>query len=92
MFWQYTELYQDPEPLECSDARDSLVTRAAGDRWVMSGRALAARVPSVIVPGESPADWNILLNPLHPLFASLEWTVVGEIVFDRRFFVVSSGP
>jgi RES domain-containing protein len=55
-------------------------TRAIGDRFVAGGRALALRVPSVVVPSES----NYVLNPAHPAFASL---VIGAPVafpFDPR--------
>jgi len=39
-----------------------------GDQWVDSMRSCILEVPSVIVPHES----NLILNPKHPDFASLE--------------------
>jgi hypothetical protein len=42
-------------------------TQAIGDRFVADARALALRVPSVVVPSEP----NYVLNPAHPAFASL---------------------
>ncbi len=47
-------------------------TRSYGDEWLASGRSVALRVPSVIVPVES----NVLLNPRHPDF-NLEWVIPG---------------
>lgn len=56
------------------------VLAAIGSRWIESKKSLALRVPSVIVPEES----NILLNPLHPDFDSLEISKPEVFTFDRR--------
>jgi hypothetical protein len=45
---------------------------AAGKRWIDSLRSLAIRVRSVIVP-HTPADFNILLSPLHDAWTAIEW-------------------
>ena len=42
------------------------VSQAVGDVWLDSRRSLALRVPSSVVP----TDHNVLLNPLHPSFAT----------------------
>lgn len=42
--------------------------RRLGDRWLESGRSLALRVPSAVVPAES----NVLINPRHPAFGEVE--------------------
>jgi RES domain-containing protein len=42
-----------------------------GDDWIDSKRSCVLRVPSAVVPHE----WNYLLNPAHPDFASVE---IGE--------------
>jgi RES domain-containing protein len=42
--------------------------RRVGDRWLESGRSLALRVPSAVVPAES----NVLINPRHPAFEEVE--------------------
>jgi RES domain-containing protein len=55
-------------------------TRAIGDRFVADGRALALRVPSVVVPSES----NYLLNPAHPAFASIRIGAPVSFPFDPR--------
>jgi RES domain-containing protein len=55
-------------------------TRAIGDGFVADGRALALRVPSVVVPSES----NYLLNPAHPAFASIRIGAPVSFPFDPR--------
>jgi RES domain-containing protein len=55
-------------------------TRAIGDRFVADGRALALRVPSVVVPSES----NYLLNPAHPAFTSIRIGAPVSFPFDPR--------
>jgi RES domain-containing protein len=55
-------------------------TRSIGDRFVADGRALALRVPSVVVPSES----NYVLNPAHPAFASLQIGAPVAFPFDPR--------
>jgi len=47
-------------------------SRAFGDAWLVSGRSVAMRVPSVILP----RGWNVVLNPAHPEFADA--LVAGE--------------
>lgn len=42
--------------------------RRLGDRWLESGRSLALRVPSAVVPAES----NVLINPRHRAFEEIE--------------------
>jgi RES domain-containing protein len=61
--------------------RDQRITRAIGDRWLMSRASVAMRVPSALVPME----FNCLLNPAHPQF-ELGWAAGGPLpfVFDPR--------
>ncbi len=55
-------------PADAFSRRDDLAqTRALGDRWLRKASGLALAVPSVIVPQE----FNYLLNPAHPRFATL---------------------
>ena len=62
-----------------------LVSLNWGTRWARSGVQLVAEVPSIVVPEES----NILLNPAHPLAASLvarklrRWTYDGRLALPR---------
>jgi RES domain-containing protein len=51
-----------------------------GDEWIKTGRALALRVPSVIVDG----GFNILINPEHTGFALVKIDSVSVYDFDPR--------
>ena len=55
-------------------------TQALGDAWVMAGRSVALRVPSVVVPVES----NYLLNPKHIDFARVRIGSPMPFPFDPR--------
>ena len=57
------------------------VSQAVGDQWIASRSSVAMRVPSVIVPSE----YNVLLNPLHPDFASVAAVEVIDALIDERF-------
>jgi RES domain-containing protein len=41
--------------------------QAVGDEWLQSGRSLALRVPSAVVPAEE----NVLIKPEHPEFEAV---------------------
>lgn len=49
-----------------------------GDQWVRSGEAVALRIPSAL----SPVEYNYLLNPAHPAYASI---VRDAVTVDFRF-------
>lgn len=51
-----------------------------GDAWVKSGRSLALRVPSAVLPRQS----NCLLNPAHPQFAKVRLGRAEAFDFDLR--------
>lgn len=57
--------------------------KAAGEKWVESLSSLALRVPSIITPLES----NILINPRHSEFGTVEKVGVQELKMDGRLFV-----
>jgi RES domain-containing protein len=67
-------------PADWRDVPPPASTQALGDRFVASGRALALRVPSVVVPSES----NYVLNPAHPAFASITIGAPVAFPFDPR--------
>lgn len=54
--------------------------QAFGTAWARSGRSLALRVPSAVVPEE----WNAVLNPAHPAFPRLEIDGPRPFAFDSR--------
>lgn len=51
-----------------------------GDTWVKSSESALLCVPSVVIPMEQ----NVLINPLHPDAAHLDFTNTGKFLFDRR--------
>jgi RES domain-containing protein len=56
--------------------------QAIGDEWVRSGRSLALRVPSAVVPHAT----NLLINPEHPDFARVSVESTDPFTFDPRLF------
>ena len=52
----------------------------AGNAWLASGACALLLVPSVIVPEE----YNVLINPLHPLANKLTASVVRQYIYDPR--------
>jgi len=57
-------------------------TRDVGDAWIRGGASLAMRVPSVPIR----AEWNVLVNPLHPRIGELKIDPPQPFVFDARMF------
>ena len=62
--------------------------RTIGDHWVSSGKSVALRVPSVLVPSES----NFLLNPNHPDYTKLRIGKLLPFRFDPRLSSRSGEP
>jgi RES domain-containing protein len=56
--------------------------RGYGDRWIRGRTSVALHVPSAAVQGE----WNVLLNPDHPDFATLKFQKPKPFEFDLRMF------
>jgi RES domain-containing protein len=56
--------------------------QAIGDAWVRSGTSLALEVPSAVIPSES----TLVVNTLHPAFASLRLVSVAPFALDPRLF------
>lgn len=81
--YAFTSIELRAEP-EIADFRGSLTdleaTRRYGHRWAMDRQALALLVPSAIIP----VEFNLLLNPLHPEFETLQWSAPQPFAFDVR--------
>jgi len=63
-------------------AADAITARDLGDEWIRSRSSLAMMVPSVPIR----AEWNVLLNPLHPAIALIEIDPPQPFHFDARMF------
>lgn len=85
--WSSAELSGVPEVLNIGDLRSVRSCQADGGRWLRDGRQLAVRVPSVVIAQE----YNILLNPAHPLYGSMVWSLPQPFYFDPRLFVAEPG-
>jgi RES domain-containing protein len=57
-------------------------TRELGDSWIVGRSSLALLVPSVPIR----AEWNVLVNPLHPRMSELKTEPQQPFVFDARMF------
>lgn len=53
-----------------------------GDKWAGGRKSLGLKVPSAIVP----AEYNILINPLHPEITKVKLIDNVEFPFDKRLF------
>ena len=56
--------------------------RELGDGWIGGRSSLALLVPSVPIR----AEWNVLVNPLHPRMSELQIEAARPFVFDARMF------
>jgi RES domain-containing protein len=57
-------------------------TRAIGDKWIREKSSLALMVPSAALR----AEWNVLVNPLHPAVAEIKVAEPLAFHFDARMF------
>lgn len=62
--------------------RDTTETQKIGDKWLTSNQTPLLRVPSVIVN----AEYNFILNPIHPDFQHIKLINTESLAFDERFF------
>jgi len=62
------------------DAAAGADTAGIGDAWLASGKSLALRVPSILIPAES----NYLLDPAHPGIDRVRIGEPWEFHFDPR--------
>ena len=59
---------------------DYTVTNAIGAKWFRSRSSVAAMGPSAVIDG----DWNVLLNPEHPVFSQVKIGPPEPYKFDPR--------
>jgi RES domain-containing protein len=65
-----------------SDGAAAGAAREVGDSWISSRSSLAMMVPSVPIR----AEWNVLVNPLHPRSGELRVDPPQPFLFDARMF------
>ncbi len=72
----------DTLPMEEVDSlpADEAAFRQIGDEWLAANATPVIRVPSVLVPRQ----WNLLLNPAHPLFPASRIEKQTPFAFDSR--------
>ena len=71
----------DALPNKWDQTRDEALRRF-GDDWIRGGNSVALLVPSAAIRGE----WNILLNPVHKQFSSIQFHDPIPFEFDVRMF------
>ena len=59
---------------------EPLLARSIGDRWLATQVSAGLRVPSSVIPHE----YNVLLNPSHPEFLQVTYSVPLDFPFDPR--------
>jgi RES domain-containing protein len=67
-------------PPQWNSRRGPEELKELGTKWLLEKKSLALRVPSVLVPGE----FNILINPLHPLMQEIALVENEPLLFDER--------
>lgn len=78
-----TEISMSQLPADWKSIPHTHSTQRMGDHFVVNGKHLVMKVPSVVVQG----DYNFLLNPLHRDFNRIKILEVAPFSFDERLFV-----
>ncbi len=81
--WSKTDLPNAPGLLSLTTLSDIGSCQRAGKSWIETANQLAIQAPSVIIPEE----FNILVNPTHPGYDTLEWSEPRPFSFDPRLFI-----
>ena len=79
--WAHARVPEVP-PDRDEPGRDPQSTMTIGQKWIKEGTHLALKVPSVVCP----ADFNLLLNPLHTDMSSVRVVDIVPFKFDVRLF------
>ncbi|MEK6346762.1 MAG: RES domain-containing protein [Burkholderia sp.] len=69
------------------DSSSPHVARGVGDAWLGEQRSAILLVPSVV----TRAEWNALINPLHPEAAGIVVRDPQPVIWDERLFVAPRG-
>jgi len=57
-------------------------TQQIGDQFIADNKYCVMQIPSVVTKG----DYNLLINPKHPLFETIKIIEVERFPFDNRVF------
>jgi RES domain-containing protein len=80
------EVSVDQLPRNFGPTTPFAVTQDIGDAWFEARKFVALKVPSAIVP----VEFNYVINPLHPDFAStIKWEKSSPLVLDERLTLAS---
>jgi RES domain-containing protein len=80
------EVTVPPEAVEFrGDLGDENTTQRLGHSWATSRQSLAILVPSIVIP----VEFNVLLNPVHPSYTDVAWSVPEPFRFDQRLLLKS---
>ncbi len=71
-----------PPALPGWDTMPATVSKAFGEQWCAETRSLILLVPSVV----ARLDRNVLINPAHPEFPSIQASLHEQVFWDRRLF------
>ncbi|MDN4571913.1 hypothetical protein DBB29_24960 [Pandoraea cepalis] len=74
--------YEPTLPPDWNELSMPASTVEIGRQWLLEAKAVAMRVPSVVCP----ADWNVILNPLHRDFHRVTVTRQEPFALDSRLF------
>ena len=74
--------YQPALPTDWTALPIPSSTIEIGRKWLADGNAVAMKVPSVVCP----ADWNVILNPLHSDFTGVKVVRQEPFLLDARLF------
>lgn len=58
-------------------------TQQIGDQFIAENKFCVMQIPSVVTKG----DYNMLINPKHPLFETIKIIEVEKFPFDNRVFI-----
>ncbi|MFT4166837.1 MAG: RES family NAD+ phosphorylase [Microlunatus sp.] len=71
-----------PPALPGWDSMPATVSKIFGERWCLEQRSAILLVPSVV----ARPDRNVLINPVHPEFATIDASLHEPVYWDRRLF------
>lgn len=75
------EVFQ-PAALPGWDGADESLCKNYGDTWCRERRSAALLVPSIV----ARIEHNVLLNPLHPDFAKIDYDLPQPVWWDERLY------